>query len=91
MFIDKQVVKLQEIPGSENSGQNQHSISLVVYDELVESVHPGDRISVTGIYRGNLQRVHPAKQTLLSVMSTTVDVLHFRKMDANRMHEAGDG
>lgn len=91
MFVDKQVVKLQEIPGDEHTGQVQHTVNLVVHGALVENVHPGDRVSVTGIYRGNFTRIHPAKTALNSILSTSIDVLHFRKMNQQRLHDVNDG
>ncbi|CAD5211429.1 unnamed protein product [Bursaphelenchus xylophilus] len=91
IFLDKQIVKLQEIPGDENTGQTQHTVNLVVHGALVENVHPGDRVSVTGIFRGNFNRVHPAKTALNAILSTSIDVLHFRKMNQNRLHDTNDG
>ncbi|KAI6208129.1 DNA replication licensing factor MCM4 [Aphelenchoides besseyi] len=91
IFVDKQVIKLQEIPGSEHVSQTQHSITLVVHGSLVESVYPGDRIFVTGIYRANFTRQNPARTTLNAVLQTTIDVLHFRKMNQNRLHDTNDG
>ena len=50
-FADKQVIKLQETPDFVPDGQTPHSISLCVYDELVDSCRAGDRIEVTGTFR----------------------------------------
>ncbi|CAD5207331.1 unnamed protein product [Bursaphelenchus okinawaensis] len=91
VFLDKQVVKLQEIPGDENTGHTQHTVNLVVHGALVENVHPGDRVSVTGIFRGNFNKVHPAKNALNAILATSIDVLHFRKMNQNRLHDVNDG
>lgn len=91
LFVDKQVIKLQEIPGEEHTGQTQHTVSLIVHGSLAETVFPGDRVSVTGIYRGTLNRLHPARTAVNSVLHTSVDVLHFRKMDQNRLHDTNDG
>lgn len=91
VFVDKQVIKLQEIPGDEHTGQTQHTITLVVHGSLVETVFPGDRIAVTGIYRGVPTRLHPARTAVNSVLHTSVDVLHFRKMNQNRLHDVNDG
>nr|CAD2160827.1 unnamed protein product [Meloidogyne enterolobii] len=73
-FIDKQVVKLQEIPGDMPAGQTQHSVTLFVHGSLVESVHPGDRCSVTGIYRATPIRVNPLQRTVHSIYRTSIDL-----------------
>ncbi|KAI1713878.1 MCM2/3/5 family domain-containing protein [Ditylenchus destructor] len=90
-FIDKQVIKLQEIPGDAPTGQTQHTVTLFVHGSLVENVHPGDRVCVTGIFRGTPIRVNPVQQTVKAVFRTSIDVIHFRKMDQNRLHEVNDG
>ncbi|KAF7638129.1 DNA helicase [Meloidogyne graminicola] len=91
LFIDKQIVKLQEIPGDLPAGQTQHSVTLFVHGSLVESVHPGDRCSVTGIYRATPIRVNPLQRTVHSIYRTSIDVIHFRKLSQDRLHEPTDG
>lgn len=43
LFSDKQVVKIQETPDSIPDGQTPHSVTLCVYDALVDVARPGDR------------------------------------------------
>ncbi|KAK0425006.1 hypothetical protein QR680_008976 [Steinernema hermaphroditum] len=90
-YMDKQIVKLQEIPGDMPAGQTPHTITLFAHGSLVENVQPGDRISVTGIYRAQAMRANPRQRNLNSVYRTNVDVLHFRKIDTSRLHQTGDG
>jgi DNA replication licensing factor MCM4 len=45
-FLDKQVIKLQEAPDMMPAGQTPHTVLLVCYDDLVETVQPGDRLEV---------------------------------------------
>lgn len=33
------------------AGQTPHSVVLFTYNDLVDTIQPGDRITVTGIYR----------------------------------------
>ena len=40
-FADKQVIKLQETPDNIPDGQTPHSVSLCVYDELVDVCKAG--------------------------------------------------
>ena len=50
-FSDKQMIKLQEAPDEMPQGQTPHTIVLFAHNNLVDAVMPGDRVSVTGIYR----------------------------------------
>jgi hypothetical protein len=52
----------------------------------VDSVQPGDRVAVTGVYRAVSQRSNPKMRNILSVYKTHIDVVHFRKTDQNRLH-----
>ncbi|PKX98725.1 MCM DNA helicase complex subunit MCM4 [Aspergillus novofumigatus IBT 16806] len=85
VFADKQVIKLQETPDSIPDGQTPHSVSLCVYDELVDVCKAGDRVEVTGIFRCNPVRVNPRQRTQKSLFKTYVDVLHVQKIDRKKL------
>jgi len=84
-FSDKQVIKLQETPDSVPDGQTPHSVSLCAYDELVDVCKAGDRIEVTGIFRGNPVRINPRQRTIKSLFKTYIDVLHIQKVDKRKL------
>jgi DNA replicative helicase MCM subunit Mcm2 (Cdc46/Mcm family) len=42
---------LQEKPNDIPEGETPHSVSLYVYEGNVDVCRPGDRVTVTGIYR----------------------------------------
>jgi DNA replicative helicase MCM subunit Mcm2 (Cdc46/Mcm family) len=50
-FTDKQLIRLQETPDEIPAGETPYTLTLFAYDDLVDSVRPGDRVIVTGIYR----------------------------------------
>lgn len=84
-FSDKQVVKLQETPDSIPDGQTPHSVSLCVYDELVDVCKAGDRVEVTGIFRCNPMRVSARQRSQKALFKTYIDVLHIQKVDRKKM------
>lgn len=84
-FSDKQVIKLQETPDIVPDGQTPHSISLCVYDELVDVCKAGDRVEITGIFRSVPVKINPRQRSLKSLFKTYVDVVHIQKVNVKRM------
>jgi DNA replication licensing factor MCM4 len=90
VFTDKQMIKLQESPDDMPAGQTPHTVALYAHGDLVDSVQPGDRIAVTGIFRAVPARVSPVVRNIRAVYKTHIDVVHFRKTDTRRLHDVGD-
>lgn len=86
-YIDKQLIKLQESPDDMPAGQTPSTVSLVACADLVDKVSPGDRVYVTGIYRANPVRVLARQRKIKSTFKTTIDVIHYRKAKAERLHD----
>jgi DNA replication licensing factor MCM4 len=84
-FANRQVIRLQETPDVVPDGQTPHTVSLCVYDELVDLVKPGDRITVTGIFRAIPVRVNARQRTIKSVFKTHVDTLHIQLTGDGRL------
>ena len=96
LFADKQLIKMQEIPDHVPQGETPQSVSLYAYDDLFDSVKPGDKVDVTGIFRAVPVRVNRKQSTIRDVFRTYIDVLHFRhvshgvtRSDANRERMGG--
>lgn len=87
IFIDKQQIKLQETPEDMPAGQTPYTVLLYAIGDLVDTVQPGDRVTVTGIYRATPVRVSTRQRTVKSVYKTHIDVVHFRKVDSKRLHD----
>ncbi|VVT50017.1 uncharacterized protein SAPINGB_P002559 [Magnusiomyces paraingens] len=84
-FGDKQVVRIQEAPSHVPDGQTPHSLSVLVYDELVDVCRAGDRVEMTGIFRSVPVRVNPQQRVVKSLYKTYVDVFHIQKTDSGRV------
>ena len=84
-FLDKQVIRLQETPDAVPDGQTPHTVSMCVYDELVDLVKPGDRVVVTGIFRSIPVRVNPRQRSIKALFKTYVDGVHIKRTNVARM------
>jgi DNA replication licensing factor MCM4 len=83
IFGDKQIIKIQETPDAVPDGQTPHSVTLFVYDSLVDFVRPGDRVEVCGIFKANPIRVNQGQRRLKSLFRTYLDVVHIKKSGNN--------
>ncbi|XP_026580378.1 DNA replication licensing factor mcm4-like [Pseudonaja textilis] len=91
LFLDKQMIKLQESPEGMPAGQTPYTIILFVHNDLVDKVQPGDRVNITGIYRAVPVRVIPRMSSVRSVCKTHIDVIHYCKTDSKRLCRIEEG
>ncbi|MDP2439888.1 MAG: minichromosome maintenance protein MCM [archaeon] len=79
IFANKQMIKLQETPDSIPEGETPNSVTMFVFDDLVDVVLPGDRVTVTGIFRATPTRKSPIQRNLNTLYRTHLDAIHFHK------------
>jgi DNA replicative helicase MCM subunit Mcm2 (Cdc46/Mcm family) len=65
IFIDFQMVRLQELPEDLPAGQLPHYVEVTVMGDLVDQCRPGDRIILTGIIRIEQEQLAPHVKTSL--------------------------
>ncbi len=65
IFIDFQMVRLQELPEDLPAGQLPHYVEVTVMGDLVDQCRPGDRIMLTGVIRIEQEQVAPQIKTSL--------------------------
>jgi replicative DNA helicase Mcm len=65
LFIDFQLVRLQELPEDLPAGQLPHYIEVTVMSDLVDQCRPGDRIILTGMIRIEQEQLVPQAKTSL--------------------------
>ncbi len=73
------MIRLQETPDEIPEGETPQTITLFAFDDLVDTVRPGDRLEVTGIFRAIPRRSNPRLRTVRAVFKTYLDVIHFRR------------
>lgn len=84
-FANKQIVRLQETPDAIPEGETPHTVSLCLYNTMVDAAKPGDRIEVTGVFKAMAVRVGPNQRTLKSLYKTYIDCVHLKKAEKSRM------
>jgi MCM OB domain/MCM P-loop domain len=77
IFADKQLIRLQETPDEVPAGQTPASVVTFAFDDVVDTVVPGDKVEITGILRAQPIRVHPKISKVKAVYKTYIDVIHF--------------
>ena len=90
-FTDKQLIRVQESSDEIPEGETPYTCTLFAFDELVDTVRPGDRLEVTGVYRAVAQRVNPRLRVVKSIFKTYIDSVHFRHSEVSHEgHEDHD-
>ncbi|PHZ09194.1 MCM-domain-containing protein [Rhizopus microsporus ATCC 52813] len=84
-FSDKQVARIQETPDVVPDGQTPQTVTLCLYDDLVDVAKPGDRLEITGIFRGVPMRVNQRQRVIRSLFRTYLDVVHIKRTDKKRV------
>ena len=72
-IADRQVIQLQETPDVIPDGQTPLTVSLSVYDELVDVSKPGNCLLVMGMFRSVPVRMNPQRQMIKSLFKTFLD------------------
>ncbi|CAL5219531.1 g1382 [Coccomyxa viridis] len=89
-FHNKQIVKMQENPNAIPEGETPHNVTLLCYDPLVDVTKPGDRITVTGIYRAHGLRVNPRLRMLKTVYKANVDIIHVQRDETSSLFSVSE-
>lgn len=86
-FKDHQTIVLQEMPEKAPMGQLPRSIELVLDDDLVDKIKPGDRVEIVGVYRA-LATSANGQSTTSGLFKTVVLVNHVRILgrDASQLN-----
>ena len=70
-------MKLQETPDNMPEGETPITVHICCYDELVDSIKPGDRGDIVGIFRAQGMRVNPNQRKTRSIFRTYIDVVSY--------------
>ena len=76
---------VQENPNAIPEGETPHSVTMLCFDEMVDTAKPGDRVTVTGIYKAVPMRVKPRMRMLKSIYKTHIDILHVQRDEKSRL------
>ena len=69
----------QENPNAIPEGETPHSVTMLCFEDMIDVAKPGDRVTVTGIYKALPVRVNPRQRAIKSVYKTHIMALHVHK------------
>ncbi|KAJ1659435.1 MCM DNA helicase complex subunit [Dispira simplex] len=77
VYMDHQTINIQEMPERAPPGQLPRSVDVILDDDLVDSVKPGDRVQLVGIYKslGNRNANHTSATFKTMVLCNTMHIL----------------
>ncbi|KAH8740107.1 DNA replication licensing factor MCM4 like AAA+ ATpase [Cryptosporidium ryanae] len=85
-FSNKQIIKIQELPDTIPPGETPSTILGFVYDEMVDSCRPGDRIELNGIVKTSGIRLASRMRLIKSVFRTYIDILHVNRNTSSMLY-----
>ena len=71
----RRVERAQENPNAIPEGETPHNVTMLCYDEMVDTAKPGDRVAVTGIYKATALRVNPRQKALKARVAARTTLL----------------
>lgn len=76
-YRDHQTISIQEMPERAPAGQLPRGVDVVLDDDLVDTVKPGDRIQMVGIYRtlGNRNTNHNSALFKTTILANNIVLL----------------
>ncbi|CDK25895.1 unnamed protein product [Kuraishia capsulata CBS 1993] len=89
-YRDHQTITVQELPELAPAGQLPRSLDVVLDDDLVDKVKPGDRLRVIGVYRslGGGQNNSSSFKTV--ILANSVYPLHTKSTSIQTVEKIGD-
>lgn len=78
IYKDHQTITVQEMPERAPAGQLPRSLEVVLGDDLVDSVKPGDRVQIVGVYRSLGGGANTSSSFFTVLVANSVYPLHAR-------------
>ncbi|GBF94367.1 DNA replication licensing factor MCM4 [Raphidocelis subcapitata] len=72
---------MQEDPSSVPEGETPRSLLMYAFDTNVDGCKPGDKVTMTGIFRATRLRVNPRQRAVHALFKTYLDVVHVDRGD----------
>lgn len=89
IYIDKQIVRVQELPENIQDGTTPMPITVLAHDDLVDTVIPGDKVKLTGIMRASPVRLNHFSKKIKSSFRIFIELLAHETIEASDFKSTG--
>ena len=89
IYLDRQTIKLQEIPESVPQGETPMSVIMVAHADMVDQVRPGDRIKAVGILRAEPRRVQNSRLVVRTLYENFLDIVSYTRLNQRKQVNVG--
>eukprot|EP00879_Flechtneria_rotunda_P020435 GHRR01021500.1.p1 GENE.GHRR01021500.1~~GHRR01021500.1.p1 ORF type:complete len:510 (+),score=166.40 GHRR01021500.1:266-1795(+) len=84
-YLNRQIVKMQEDPTNIPEGETPRSLLMYVFDTNVDACKPGDKVTITGVFRATRMRLNPRQRAAHALFKTYLDVVHVAKDEVDKL------
>lgn len=75
IYTDKQIIKIQELPENILDGTTPMPITILAYNDLVDTMIPGDKVKITGILRASPVKLNHFSKKIKSTFRIFTELL----------------
>eukprot|EP00878_Enallax_costatus_P013418 GHUV01014031.1.p1 GENE.GHUV01014031.1~~GHUV01014031.1.p1 ORF type:complete len:879 (+),score=279.82 GHUV01014031.1:392-3028(+) len=90
-YLNRQIVKMQEDPTNIPEGETPRSLLMYAFDTNVDACKPGDKVTITGIFRATRLRLNPRQRAAHALFKTYLDVVHVAKDETDKLFRPRTG
>lgn len=90
-YANRQIIKVQEDPSNIPEGETPRSLLMYAFDTNVDACKPGDKVTVTGVFRATRMRLNPRQRAAHALFKTYIDVVHVDKEEGDKLFKQRTG
>lgn len=81
IYVDKQIVKIQELPENIKDSSTPMPVTVLSYEDLVDAVIPGDKVKIVGILKASPVKINTFSNKIKSSFRVFIELLSCEIID----------